>query len=118
MSIVQITGSPCNALGLELALRKAATRTALYAQTPVPWRQPDYRIHLDSSTKAPLPTVVTATRGSISHTFSVFGERWAEQAANVILAIFPDLARTPRKLVNPTLHPEVYAARSRQKRTR
>lgn len=119
MSIVQITGCPShNALSLELALRKGAVQTTLYVQTPVPWRQPDYTIRLDSGSKAPFPTVVTATRGSTSHTFSVFGERWAGQVADVILTIFPELTRPPRKLVNPTLRPEVYAAHLRRKHGR
>jgi hypothetical protein len=106
--IVQINGS--STLGkwqLHRVLRRELRADTVYTQTPLPGQRSTHFIQLDSHSNPPFPfVVVTANRGAASHTFCVFGEFWAERAAEVLMMLFPELRR-------PTVHERVYGRAAR-----
>jgi len=118
--IMQINGpSTVGKIQLHRVLQRSLLWGVIYTQVPLPGQRSTHFIQLDSCANPPFPyVVVTATRNATSHTFIVQGDRWAEQTRDVLLTLFPELERPPKRFFNPVLHPERYAAHLRRKHGR
>ena len=107
--IMQINGpSTIGKIRLHQVLQRGLLWGVRYTQAPLPGQRSTHFVQLDSPANPPFPYVVVTAwrRGGAPHTFSVFGEFWAERVSDVLLTLFPELGKR-------TVYEVIYGLRRR-----